>query len=174
MRLPRGLFLKWALIVSLTFVGWAIAGFLGGFEIVYNADATKISFGIMLIFIMATVYCGILTWRASALLDEADGDEQIAGLKEINQQTDDGWFAANLCEKLGLLGTVFGFLIMLFGGFNHLQMQSIDQQAIQKLLESISAGMSTAFVTTLVGLLCSIPLSLQYQNLCRTIDRKIK
>ena len=61
--------------------------------------------------------------------------------------------------KLGLTGTVIGFILMLLpiGEIN-----DFDTQIIQQLLSKMSGGMAVALYTTLTGLITSIFLRLQY------------
>jgi len=167
----RTLFLRWSLLLSLAAVGAAIAWSLGWFKLAYDLDVTKLSFVILAVFAIATLWCGRLSWRL-------DTGTEILKTPEIRQKyfkcieddAEHGWFAAGLCEKLGLTGTVFGLVIMLIGGFQGFQ--GTDPQSIQLLLERLSTGMSTAFITTLVGVVCSILLSLQYHQLARALAKE--
>lgn len=61
--------------------------------------------------------------------------------------------------KLGLLGTVVGFILMLssLGNITHL-----DIEIAQKLMVEMGSGMGVALYTTLSGLICAIFLSAQY------------
>lgn len=88
--------------------------------------------------------------------------EQLTGPHEM------GWFICGLLIKLGLLGTVIGFIVMLATVDST---QSFDVTAIQKLLVGMSQGMRVALYTTLVGLVTSMVLSMQYLLLDRSADR---
>lgn len=93
-------------------------------------------------------------------------------LERLNQQIraghDSGWFLADLMLKLGLLGTVIGFIFML-GSVTELE--QIDVRALQQLLTQMSDGMRIALYTTLTGLIAGVLLGLQYQMLDRAADR---
>ena len=70
-----------------------------------------------------------------------------------------GHFVADLLLKLGLTGTVIGFILML------LPIGEIDQfdpSLMQQLLAAMSGGMAVALYTTLAGLVTSTLLKLQY------------
>ena len=70
-----------------------------------------------------------------------------------------GWFVADAMLKLGLLGTVIGFILMLSS------IQSIDSFDVDTLkgaLTAMSSGMGIALFTTLFGLVGGILLKLQY------------
>lgn len=79
-----------------------------------------------------------------------------------------GWFIADLMIRLGLLGTVIGFIFMLS---SVAQVSSVDIHALQQLLTSMSAGMRVALYTTLTGLSAGILLGLQYRLLDNAVDR---
>src|SRR3989344_371561 len=112
------LFLQWAVVASLTLAGAAYAAALGWFGLINALDFTKISFVIMALFIGATAWCGALTWRLDLCVEHMRSPEtREIYLKGLMNAAEHGWFTAGLCEKLGLLGTVFGFVVMLIGGF---------------------------------------------------------
>jgi len=69
-----------------------------------------------------------------------------------------GWFVADLLLKLGLVGTIVGFVFMLgsVAGAG-----SLEADAIQEVLARMSTGMGTALFTTLAGLSGSIVVGLQ-------------
>ncbi len=69
--------------------------------------------------------------------------------------------------KLGLLGTVIGFIFML-GSL--VDLQSIDITVMQKLLGQMSAGMKVALFTTLAGMSCGVLLNIKYQLLDWSVD----
>ena len=79
-----------------------------------------------------------------------------------------GWFLADLMVRLGLLGTVIGFIFML-GSVAHVS--SVDIHALQQLLTNMSGGMRIALYTTLTGLGAGILLGFQYRLLDGAVDR---
>jgi hypothetical protein len=79
-----------------------------------------------------------------------------------------GWFLADLMIRLGLLGTVIGFIFMLGSVAN---VSSVDIHALQQLLTNMSAGMRIALYTTLTGLGAGILLGFQYRLLDGGVDR---
>jgi biopolymer transport protein ExbB/TolQ len=78
-----------------------------------------------------------------------------------------GWMFADLMIKLGLLGTVIGFVLML-GSVASLQ--NYDVTTMQDLLHNMSGGMRVALFTTLSGLIAGLILGMQYQFLDRHAD----
>jgi biopolymer transport protein ExbB/TolQ len=71
-----------------------------------------------------------------------------------------GAFAGDLMMKLGLFGTIVGFIMMLapIAGLN-----AEDQAAIKSSMTLMSEGMAVAMYTTLAGLVGSILIKIQYQ-----------
>ena len=80
---------------------------------------------------------------------------------------DIGWFVVDILLKLGLIGTIVGFILMLSSVANT---ASLDVNTMQKVLKQMSAGMGTALFTTLAGLTGSILLGLQYLLLDKGAD----
>lgn len=83
-----------------------------------------------------------------------------------------GHFASDMLLKLGLLGTIIGFIMMLrpVG-----ELTDFDPNVLQQLLGQMSGGMAVALFTTISGLVTSTLLALQYQVLdtaaVRFVDR---
>ncbi len=81
-----------------------------------------------------------------------------------------GWFVTGLMIKLGLLGTVVGFIMML----SSLEgLEQLDISDIKTLMQQMTQGMGVAMNTTLVGLIGSILLGLQFLMLDRHADQLI-
>ena len=79
-----------------------------------------------------------------------------------------GWFSASLMIKFGLLGTVVGFAIML-GSI--VSVETLEVSDIKSLMQLMTGGMRVAMNTTIVGLICSVLLGLQYFVLDHYADR---
>ena len=73
-----------------------------------------------------------------------------------------GHFASDALLKLGLLGTVVGFILMLLPVA---ELSEFSAPLMQQLLRSMSGGMAVALYTTLAGLVTSTLLRLQYHLL---------
>jgi len=89
--------------------------------------------------------------NADALLN-AFGDE-LANRHAI------GHFVSDVLLKLGLLGTVVGFILMLLPVG---EIEDFDPSMMQQLLSAMSGGMAVALYTTIAGLVTSTLLKLQY------------
>jgi biopolymer transport protein ExbB/TolQ len=74
-----------------------------------------------------------------------------------------GWFIAETCLGLGMVGTITGFLLMLSTTFSNIDVS--DVATLQQALADMALGMSTALYTTLIGLISSILIKIQLINL---------
>ena len=70
-----------------------------------------------------------------------------------------GYLAIDVLLKLGLTGTVIGFILMLLPIG---EIQDFDPKVLQQLLSTMSGGMAVALYTTLTGLVTSMLLKFQY------------
>ncbi len=78
-----------------------------------------------------------------------------------------GWFLVDLAIRMGLVGTIIGFILI----FTSLSGDNITgSEGLRELLISMSGGMGTALFTTLSGLLGATLLSLQYLILGREAE----
>ena len=159
------LFLKWWLFIILITFFSIFCFFNGILQTVWDNDVTKISFVIIFLFYIQSIICGFYTWSFGAIIGpKRKGLYRIRHLKE---KAEAGWFMSDLFLSLGMIGTVIGFISML-GGFASLDVD--NTQTVQELISNLGLGMSTALYTTLVGLVCSISLKIQYFNLSQGID----
>lgn len=91
----------------------------------------------------------------AAVLVAAFGDE-LANRHAL------GHFISDVLLKLGLLGTVVGFIFMLLPIG---EIDEFDPSVMRELLAAMSSGMAVALYTTLAGLVTSTLLKLQYHVL---------
>jgi len=68
-------------------------------------------------------------------------------------------YFTELCTSLGLLGTIVGLVMMVVGAFDRIDVS--NQESLRVALSTMSLGMGTALVTTLVGLVCALTLQFQ-------------
>jgi len=92
---------------------------------------------------------------------------QYRGLLEaygdrIHNRHATGHFIADTLLKLGLLGTIIGFILMLLPVA---EITNFEANLMQQMLGKMSLGMAIALYTTLAGLVTSTLLKLQYQVL---------
>ncbi len=82
-----------------------------------------------------------------------------------------GWFIVEVMIKLGLLGTIVGFIMMLGSVADT---ASFDVSTMQKILSEMTIGMGTALYTTLAGLSGSMLLATIYHFIDRGADELIE
>ena len=160
------LFLKWWLFISAVMAGATYLYFTDMFALLWNKDATKLSYVLLLLFVFMSVWCGYKTWRVSVFLDSNKTEKYI--IEKIEHLMEVGWFTSDLCLSIGMMGTVIGFIMML-SGFSNVNVE--DLSTVQGMIKGLGAGMSTALYTTLTGLVCSALLKIQYFNLSQAIDK---
>ena len=137
--------LKWWLIFCLTILGFGTSYHFNVHSLLYNADITKLSFLIIVIFVFTSIWIGRKTY-----------------IDDPKHQIDVGWFIAESCLALGMVGTVTGFLYMLGTTFENIDVS--NSQTLQDALASMARGMSTALYTTLTGLIASLIIKIQLVN----------
>ena len=126
--------------------------------------------GIIILAYYPIIYCKPLKplhpeWMMKFL---DDGRTENHLVEKIEHLIEVGWFTSDLCLTIGMIGTVTGFIMML-SGFTNVDIGDI--QTIQDLIKKLGLGMSTALYSTLVGLICSSLLKIQYFNLSQALDR---
>lgn len=101
----------------------------------------------------------------------ADADR--AALREVLEERsrgahEAGWFLSSLILKLGLLGTIVGFVFML-GAIDAIK--TLSYADLPQMLGRMGSGMGVSLYTTLVGLLANMALGLQNLMLDRSAER---
>ena len=176
--------LRSLLLLTVILFGFWILNDQGLMQIVLKGDKSYISKAIIILWIVTTVYWIYLS-RIIYLDKSLIGNEKIFSLnlsigkylRDIDKGEDKdtiirvfeseyakklsfGWVAADISLKLGLLGTVIGFILML-QPISELNNTSPDE--LKLALSSMSSGMAVALFTTLTGLVSSILIRLQFQ-----------
>ena len=93
-------------------------------------------------------YLSLLASRRSIVA--GDGDPLTARLIErVNRGHASGWFLSDLALRLGLIGTVIGFVLMLGSVY---ELEPGDVSALRELMATMGSGMRVALYTTLSAL----------------------
>lgn len=143
-------FLRWWIILSMIVVGFVVFVWSGSVRSVYSGDITKISFLIYFLFSYFTIRTGIDTHQACSSCDT-----------RIIKHKDLGWFVADAFLTLGLIGTVFGLIII----------ANVDaDQSKAEIVGTLGTGLGTALYTTASGLICRLLLRIQLYNLEQCIE----
>ena len=131
-------------------VGLEIAYMTGVLETLYYNDVTKLS----------VLMVAILLWQSCSCLHEIRNQCEPFPNDEVTDKVlERGWFLSDVLLSLGMLGTVIGFIAMLTG---FVDIDFADAESVQGLIAQLGYGMSTALTTTLVGLISSIVLKIQF------------
>jgi hypothetical protein len=141
--------LKWWLIFCLTLLGFGTLYHFNVHSLLYYADVTKLSFLIIIIFMFTSIWIGRKTF-------------DLETTSVVDDTIDVGWFVAESCLALGMVGTVTGFLYMLGTAFENIDITNAT--TLQDALASMARGMSTALYTTLTGLIASLVIKIQLVN----------
>ena len=141
--------LKWWLIFCLTILGFGTLYHFNVHSLLYYADVTKLSFLIIIIFMFTSIWIGRKTF-------------DLETTSVVDDTIDVGWFVAESCLALGMVGTVTGFLYMLGTAFENIDITNAT--TLQDALASMARGMSTALYTTLTGLIASLIIKIQLVN----------
>lgn len=144
----RPMFLRWVVLQSVV-ATMLVAALLAYGGRLHGASLAMVPL-ILVVLVGASGYAGLLSWR----LD--DGVPPNGGLRHL-------WFAAGLCQLLGLLGTVAGFYAM----FNEGGGSSDPASASSELAARVTHGAGVALSATFVGILSSIVILLEHHVLDR-------
>ena len=176
------LLLKVCLMLSLVIFSTYLIIDLGILSLIIDSDRSKISLIILSIYVLACshwFYISINLDREIASLDDKDKKTLIRSFidnakegesrnqkinldlleDELSNKHALGYLAVDILLKLGLTGTVIGFILMLLPIG---EIRDFDPQVLQQLLATMSGGMAVALYTTLTGLITSMLLKFQY------------
>ena len=166
------LIFRFALLNLLAFALLGAAVREGYIEKIIDADETRLSVAIFLVFLVGL---GISGWRAWQINREIDTLSQSTPTEGLSESTSVGSLRLNLTQRiaavrhianllvlLGLIGTVLGFIIALSGVDPD---SAGDVNSIAPMVSVLIKGMSTALYTTLIGSVLNVWLTANYQIL---------
>jgi len=151
----NAILLRWWLLFCTQLSLGTIAYYFGFFRHLYREDQTFIGFFILGILLVTSVWIGKKV-------------HSFGRIRWSNDTLSTGWFIAETCVVLGLIGTVTGFILMLGTAFIGLDVSNV--KSVQDALIKMSLGMSTALYTTLVGLVSSLAIKIQLVTIERQIE----
>jgi hypothetical protein len=189
--LAEPLWFEWLALAGLfMFAAWLL-GARGVWALLLHSDPTGITFVIIVVFVVGTLWSGV---RARALMRERSAAEaRSAGwaadywaalgaaprdesapldllLERSHGPHATAWWVNAIQLKLGLLGKVIGFSIL---ALQIGQIQNFDPAQAQELLKSLTTGLGVALLTTMVGLVGNILLGVQLTRLDRYADELV-
>ena len=185
------LWFEWLALSGLfVFAAWLL-GVQGVWALLLHSDPTGITFVIILVFSIATLWCGVRArelvrerqaavarapgwaadyWAALALAPRDESAPMDLRLERTHGPHSTAWWVNAIQLKLGLLGKVIGFSIL---ALQIGQIQNFDPAQAQDLLKSLTTGLGVALLTTMVGLVGNILLGLQLTRLDRYADELV-
>lgn len=166
-RLQRDTFNRWLIITGLFAFGLFILWDQKLLGTMIRDDQSKLSLIILLSVIATSAYLGHYARRLDQHHKTANDSGDKLTERSLKGPLDNGWFIADAMIKLGLIGTVIGFILML-SSVPHTQ--DIDVATIQAMLETMTEGMRVALYTTVAGIGGGLIISLQCQILERASD----
>ncbi len=152
--------LQGMILLGLIFFGAALLYERGLIALIMQGDKSYLSWLIVIIWGAMTLYW---LWLLRGLDKHDVRINDIDVLEShLAQKLTHGWFAADIILKIGLLGTIIGFILMLAPIKD---LAAFDAASLQKAIQDMSGGMAVALYTTLAGLIGNVLLRLQYQLL---------
>ena len=133
-------FLKWWLLMVLIIIGISVAWYFEFFLFLFNHDFTRLGFLTLFIFLLNSISIGYKIYS----------EKDFFGTE---------WFWSDSVISIGMIGTVIGFIYMLFAVFSNMDLS--DSFKMMASLGEMAEGMSTALLTTLMGLVSSMLIKLQ-------------
>ena len=149
--------LRWWIVVWTSLISAVFIFYNGLFNALWEADHTKISFVIIALYSIVTLFIGHMM-KNHYKFKHSDNAKAI-----FQSALDACWFYSEAMTTLGMIGTVIGFLMMLGPAFAGIDIG--DQTKMMAVITNMGSGMSTALTTTLVGLICSLSTKAQLVNL---------
>ena len=156
----NSILLRWWFLFCTQIALGTVAYHFSFFHHLYREDTTRIGFFILGILVLTSLWLGKKVYSLKR--------NQVTPKEAVNSFST-GWFIAESCLVLGLVGTVTGFILMLGTAFTELDVTNI--QSVQNALIKMSLGMSTALYTTVVGLISSFVIKIQLVTIERQIER---
>lgn len=150
-------FSEWCVLFLIQISSIGVCYYFDLVEWIWNNDKTKLSFLVLLIWLVMTIRAGILAIRYDKMHDLNGGFVKNRTKERLDAKMESGWFASDQCLSIGMLGTVIGFLLMM----GSISTATADVSAIQEMLKTMSSGMATALITTAVGMIFGNLLKLQ-------------
>ena len=184
---PQYLLQRSIILLTVIFFAFYVLYDLNLLNLIFESDRSKISILILAIYTAATFHWLYIARNLDSeikgegkVLDFLDAVESKSSLEsqsllriledELSNRHALGHMISDVLLKLGLTGTVVGFILMLLpiGA-----MKDFDPEKIQPLLSSMSGGMAVALYTTLSGLITSTMLKFQYFLLDSSLSKLI-
>ena len=184
---PQYLLQRSIILLTIIIFAFYVLYDLNFLNLILVSDKSKISMVILTIYLVATMHW---MYVARNLDSEIKGGGKVSDFLMISESKTStrrqsllkiledelsnrhalGHMISDILLKLGLTGTVVGFILLLLPIG---EMKDFDPEKIQPLLSSMSGGMAVALYTTLSGLVTSTVLKFQYFLLDSSLSKLI-
>ena len=184
---PQYLLQRSIILLTVIIFSFYVLYDLNFLNLILVSDKSKISMLILTIYLVATMHW---IYVARNLDSEMKGEGKVSDFLKVSESKTStgrqsllkiledelsnrhalGHMISDILLKLGLTGTVVGFILMLLPIG---EMKDFDPEKIQPLLSSMSGGMAVALYTTLSGLVTSTVLKFQYFLLDSSLSKLI-
>ena len=184
---PQYLLQRSIILLTVIFFAFYVLYDLNLLNLIFESDRSKISILILGIYAAATFHWIYIAknldleikggGKVSEFLNSIESKSSLESQNLLRILEDElsnrhalGHMVSDVLLKLGLTGTVVGFILMLLPIG---EMKDFDPEKIQPLLSSMSGGMAVALYTTLSGLVTSTMLKFQYFLLDSSLSKLI-
>ncbi len=186
------IFLQSAILFGVIAFGLSVLVYEGFLQLLLDGDGSRLSIVIFVLFVAIAANWLWVSWQLSCDRCVFEGDARGVHLSKAasylvpNQDSFPGvvealserlqarhmlgHFGSDVLLKMGLIGTIIGFILMLLPLGD---VQDFDVNLIRHLMISMSEGMGIALYTTLVGLSTSTIVKLQYLLLDRAASELV-
>ena len=169
----KGFLARW-IAVNVFWIALTAAAFLQGWvQYIFEKDITYISYGIAMVFAIALVVSGQKAWAIRKMFKDTSsivthyrkklaakkdnegirGDFRESIKNRMMAYISSVSYVGNALVVTGLIGTVIG-LIMAFSSVS--PSLALDISTLGPMVATLLSGLSVAFVTTLLGSICSL------------------
>lgn len=135
-------------------IGIGVAGYYGFIDLMWHADLTHLSVAIGVMWLVGTIDVGRRTHQV------------LSGLWSEPRLS---WFLADAVTMVGMIGTLIGFIVMVGSSISDLG-GVVNDDTLKTMLTSLTTGFGTAVWTTLIGLIASLSIKFQLNNLETMVD----
>lgn len=126
-----------------------VAWYFNVIQQMWAADVSYISAGILFLWLIGTINIGVKTHDA---------------YKTTTSEPIFAEYLAYACSAFGMVGTLVGFIVLV-GGSIDVMGDDVTPQQLKLMLATLTSGIGTAVWTTLAGIVATICLTFQLNNL---------
>jgi hypothetical protein len=150
--------LRWWIVFCLVFIFSVYSYMEGWIGYLWSSDPTGITFVIIALFYIFTIFIGTLTYKSGDIYNPFTSSHYVRAC----------WHVPEILMALGMMGTLIGFMIILGPALYGMDPSNII--AAKSAISEMASGMSTSVITTLAGLVAGQLIKIQLINLDLGLD----